>query len=59
MIQGHKSLIKDNYMYIFGGCNYEIKKCYKNAYRIGLKDMSKWEKFEFNKNSQAFDVKIN
>jgi hypothetical protein len=39
-------------MYVFGGCNYEIKKCYNDIYRISLNKMDSWEKVEYqNKNS--------
>ena len=54
--QGHKSLIKDNYMYIFGGCNYEIRKCYKDTYRIDLTKMNAWEKLNYNNETQENDV---
>jgi len=43
-------------MYIFGGCNYEIKKCYQDAYRINLKTMEDWEKIDYNVNKEVQDV---
>jgi|LauGreDrversion4_2_1035121.scaffolds.fasta_scaffold3560770_2 hypothetical protein len=49
-------MIKDDYMYIFGGCNYEIKKCYQDAYRINLKTMDDWEKIDYNVNKEVQDV---
>ncbi len=42
--QGHQTFLNGKYMYLFGGCNYEINKCYYNElYRLNLEAMS-WEK---------------
>jgi hypothetical protein len=42
--QGHQTFLKGKYMYLFGGCNYEINRCYYNQlYSLNLEAMS-WEK---------------
>lgn len=47
---GHKSFIQNDYLYVYGGCNYNTKKCfYENLFKLNLKHKPyKWEKENFN-----------
>lgn len=44
--EGHRAVKRGNYMYIFGGCNYQFKKCFdKEVFRLDLSSQPpKWEK---------------
>jgi hypothetical protein len=48
--EGHRVLLKDEYMYIQGGCDYSRKKCYNNKdmlYRLNLRTTPMlWEKVD-------------
>jgi hypothetical protein len=58
--EGHKAIFKKGYMYIFGGCNYEINKCYnkKIVHRLSLKNL-KWEKIQLGDDTKFDDKNLN
>lgn len=62
--EGHKSFIENDYLFIYGGCNYSIKKCYfENAHKLNLKSSPfKWERENINyfkfKQNNLINVKI-
>jgi len=56
--EGHKTYIKDNILYLFGGCNYQIKECYlTDIYKINLNNYPfKWEKIRSGDVSKGFGI---
>jgi len=59
--EGHKAFIENEILYIYGGCNYSIKKCYfDSVYKLNLKNNPlKWEKEALIVNKLKEDSKLN
>jgi len=55
--EGHHAFVKDDYMYIYGGCNKDLKMCYDDMYRLSFKTTPlKWEKLNIKLNAmEKFD----